>query len=103
MSSFNKLQTSVLLTGFFGMTCVILSLAVVKLAFLGYLGNLMLRLSGALYATYLDRMRVLYLLPLTVSATNAIVNTPELLFVELLVSAGIYQFGAYQVFVKNKN
>ena len=85
---------------FVGCSGVFLNAAglVVDQDFLSYLAIFIGRTAALLYIIEVDKLRPYYLIPLTLSGINAIVNVEQLLFAEYLTQSIIYQIAAFRLF-----
>jgi hypothetical protein len=95
----NRIQKITLAFGITGILVNAICIATGNVT-LGYLANLLGRLSGLAYMVAVDKFRSEYMLPITLATVNVFVTHELLLFTEMLITATIYQLNAYRQFTK---
>lgn len=98
MTNFQKL---IILVGSSGVLLNIVGLLLDSSSF-NYASIFVGRVAALLYIMEVDKFRLVYLLPLTLSGINAIVNLEQILFAEFLSQSIIYQIASFQLFTSIK-
>lgn len=97
----SKFQRLIILVGCSGVLLNVFGL-ILDSSYLNYFSIFIGRLAALLYVVEIDKFRYVYLIPLTLSGINAIVNIEQILFAEFLSQSLIYQIACFQLFTSIK-